>query len=338
MKTTTAFIGALLLSSASILSAKPIRTNPAPSAPPAPIELGGHIVSKTDPKTAKPSPDDLQVIADTVTDMNDKSANFSDKKLEQVVFQPQYNQTAEEDIYALSRREFFLVVDNSGSMMGDDAYPAKTGFMQSKPTGQFRMDRKWCLYDSALLAAEGVFETVLSLDADNTLDVIFLNPVMPNEVIKVQNMDQLKQAFMSHPPRGTTPMAEALQRLYDTSLRNLLQDGEPYVTLVFTDGAPNNAMAVKNHLASITKEHRHHISPEQLDTMAMAAYSFIQMGDDRGATRFLEELDNELTRSPYSATCDIVDTKKDNFIFGNEPGINPNAQGPIKLIMDAIKD
>lgn len=329
--TTVALIGTLFLCTTSLLSAKPIRPSVTPSAPPLPIELQGVQVSKVDPRTAKPSPDDLKIISDTVTHMNQESQQYSDEKLRQVVFEPHLNTTVEEDIYALSRREFFLVIDNSGSMLGRDTCPAKYPF---KTTGQFRSDGQWCLYDSALIAVEGLFETILSLDADNTLDVIFLNPASYNEVIKVQTLDELRQAFRNHSPCGTTPMAEALSRLYEMSLKNLLKDNEPYITFVFTDGAPNNTQAVKNHLISLTQKYRQTIPPEEFDTMV--AYSFIQMGDDRGASDFLQDLDDNLIR--LGATCDIVDTKKDNFIFGNEPGINPQAQGPIKLIMDAMKD
>ncbi|MCP3922495.1 MAG: hypothetical protein GY714_07920, partial [Desulfobacterales bacterium] len=69
----------------------------------------------------------------------------------------------------------------------------------------------------------------------------------------------------------------------------------------------------------------------------LAAFSFVRMGDDQGARKFLQDLDDNLIRET-GIRVDIVDTKEDNFLFGTGIYKGKEGVGPFALFWDALFD
>lgn len=192
-----------------------------------------------------------------------------------------------------SEYDFIVALDASGSM----ASPSK------RRPGKTRWEE----------AQETIFglATVLNQwDSDGIDVVIFGGGVEMHEGV---GPDDVTKVFTSRSPRGSTPLAQALAEVvkkHNTSHKNT-------VAIVFTDGEPDDQAAAEKVIVdaanSLTKD-------EEL------TFLFVQIGDDRGATAYLEYLDDGLTGK---AKFDIVDTVSASVADTMEP---------IDLINHAIND
>ena len=168
-------------------------------------------------------------------------------------------------------RDYILAVDASSSMM------------MHLPDGRSR-------WKAVAEATFGLAVGVEALDPDGIEVYTFASKVKELGNATSQTVLDL---FAKNHPFGSTNLTALLKLV-------LLQKWQPEVPttlLVVTDGEPNDKAAVAETLIAATKKMKF---DEQL------AVSFIQVGDDPAAARFLKFLDDELVA--MGAKFDIVDT------------------------------
>ena len=185
-------------------------------------------------------------------------------------------------------RQYVIVVDMSGSMNTPDGF-GKT---------------RW---DSARKAVEKIVDGVFKYDTDGRVP-LYLFDDQVEFVGECTNSSQVKGVFESYQPRGTTDLAKCL----DVALKTYSGKNRPDYSvvpgtsyLVLLDGSTDNNEAVKTVL-------HHYADPASgyIENHTQIAISFIQLGDNEGATRFLRELDEGSPGYP-----DICDTLKDEALF-----------------------
>jgi hypothetical protein len=164
------------------------------------------------------------------------------------------------------QRDYILVVDRSGSMS----------------TGS-----RW---NDACAAIRSLAPYVCKFDPDGITLLFFDHAIERFEEVKTKEV--VEEAFSRFKPRGSTDLALALHNAFRDHF-----DGARGATtiLVVTDGCPNSQSEVERVLRRAAN------SIEHLDELSV---SFVQIGDDRSATKFLEHLDDTLDDVKY----DIVDT------------------------------
>lgn len=200
-------------------------------------------------------------------------------------------------------RQYVIIVDRSGSMT----------------TGDGLMKTRW---DSARKAVEKLVDAVFKYDTDGRVP-LYLFDDQVEFVGECTNSSQIKGVFESYKPRGTTKLAECLDAAMKTYLAKNRVDAEflPGTTfIVILDGTTDSNESVKTVI-------NHYADPANgyIKSHTDAAISFLRIGDDPGAIKFLQELDDGSPEYP-----DIIDTKPDNFIYQKD--------GPQKLLYDAIFD
>ena len=168
-------------------------------------------------------------------------------------------------------RDYILAVDASSSMM------------MHLPDGRSR-------WKAVAEATFGLAVGVEALDPDGIEVYTFASKV---KELGNATSQMVMDLFAKNNPFGSTN----LTALLNTVLLQKWQPEVPTTLLVVTDGEPNNKAAVAETLIAATKKMKF---DEQL------AVSFIQVGDDLAATRFLKFLDDELVA--MGAKFDIVDT------------------------------
>jgi uncharacterized protein with von Willebrand factor type A (vWA) domain len=113
-------------------------------------------------------------------------------------------------------------------------------------------------------------------------------------------LDAVNKVFESD-PSGTTNLgpclADAFSNYFERKKMGKGKTGEIFI--VITDGAPDSQKSVEQAIVEASK---------QVDHDKEIGVTFVQVGHDNGATRFLEHLDDNLTN--VGAKYDIVDTIK----------------------------
>lgn len=183
------------------------------------------------------------------------------------------NQSATID---LSNLDVHVLFDKSGSMSEPDT-----------PTGQSR----W-LYAREFVA--GLVTDLGSYDEDGIDITVFDNSfglndhVTPNAVFGV---------FNKYKPGGGTTMAPPLKAALDLAASRW--SDKKQLIVVITDGQPTDAAQVAQVIINAT---------QGMDRDSQCAISFLQVGSDANATKFLQQLDDEL--QSRGAKFDIVDCGK----------------------------
>jgi hypothetical protein len=111
---------------------------------------------------------------------------------------------------------------------------------------------------------------------------------------------RVEQIFMENDPIGTTNLAIVLNDAFNSYFQRKAagqasEQGE--TLLVVTDGEPDDRRAVIETIIGAT---------QKMERDEELAISFIQVGDDAGATSFLKALDDQL--ESVGAKFDICDT------------------------------
>jgi Mg-chelatase subunit ChlD len=134
---------------------------------------------------------------------------------------------------------------------------------------------------------------------DNGIDVIvFGSSVKLHEGVTV---DTLKKVFAEYSPGSSTNTAGAVKTAVDGYFaRKAAGKAKPITLIVFTDGVPDDRTALKKVIVE---------AANKIDADEEIAISFIQVGKDEGARKFLKSLDDDLQGE--GAKFDIVDTKDD---------------------------
>ncbi len=179
----------------------------------------------------------------------------------------------------LEDRDYTLIIDKSGSMSTPDQTGGRT---------------RWQTAQESTLAVARKCE---QFDPDGITLYLF-----SGRFKRLDNVTSSKvaQIFQENDPSGTTDLAGVLKDATDNYFQRKAAgqtkaNGE--TILVVTDGEPDDRKAV---MRVIIEASRHLDRDEEL------AISFIQVGTDQTAAKFLKALDDDLQTA--GAKFDIVDT------------------------------
>jgi uncharacterized protein with von Willebrand factor type A (vWA) domain len=179
----------------------------------------------------------------------------------------------------LENRDYTLIIDKSGSMSTKD-----------KPGG---LSRWQIMQESALALANKCTE----LDPDGITVYLFSGKFRRYDNVTGAKVTSI---FQENDPSGRTDLAgvlaDAVNNYFQRKASGTTQlNGE--TILVVTDGEPDDRKAVMQVIMDAS---------QKLDRDEELAISFIQVGTDEAATKFLKILDDDLERA--GAKFDIVDT------------------------------
>lgn len=180
----------------------------------------------------------------------------------------------------LGKYDYAILIDKSGSMSTADCPGGKT---------------RWAwVQEQALNVARKCAE----FDSDGIDVIVFAG--QPKEYHGV-TPDKVEQVFKENSPGGSTDTAAAIKLATDGYFTRKAAGGaKPLIVLCFTDGEPNDKPA----LAKVIID-----AANKIDVDEELAITFLQVGKDEGARKFLKSLDDDL--QGQGAKFDIVDTKDD---------------------------
>lgn len=206
-------------------------------------------------------------------------------------------------------RQYVLLIDKSLSM---------TSFDQD---GGRRGDR----WGAAQEVCKNLVDSMFRHDIDHKVPTYLFGDRV-EDIGELTDPQQVYALFRDHSPDGrSTNLSGALDlALQDHvgKMRNNFEVIPGTTVVVVTDGQPNNEFNVEQVLKKYANPRNGFVdNDEQL------AISFIQVGDDRGASDFLQKMDRGFKFN--GRKMDICDTKKDNDVrrFGCD-----------KVLEDAIFD
>lgn len=179
----------------------------------------------------------------------------------------------------LQNRDYTLIIDKSGSMATPDQKNGRT---------------RWVAAQESTLALASKCE---QFDPDGITIYLFSGKFKRFENVTSSKVTQI---FQENDPSGTTDLAAVLKHATDDyfarkSANQTKPNGE--TILVVTDGEPDDRKAVMKVIIEASR---------RMDRDEELAISFIQVGNDAQATRFLKVLDDELQTA--GAKFDICDT------------------------------
>ncbi|MBD0343246.1 MAG: VWA domain-containing protein [Coleofasciculus sp. Co-bin14] len=179
----------------------------------------------------------------------------------------------------LEQRDYTLIIDKSGSMSMRDQLGGKS---------------RWEVMQESTLAIASKCE---EFDPDGITIYLFSGRFRRYDNV---TSSKVAQIFKENEPSGRTDLASVLQDATNNYLQRKAAgqtkaNGE--TILVVTDGEPDDRKAV---MKVIIEASRRMERDEEL------AISFVQVGTDAQATKFLKVLDDELQGA--GAKFDIVDT------------------------------
>lgn len=179
----------------------------------------------------------------------------------------------------VENRDYTLIIDKSGSMSMTDQSGGKS---------------RWVMMQESTLALASKCE---EFDPDGITIYLFSGRFKRYDNV---NASKVAQIFRENEPSGRTDLAAVLLDATNNYFqRKAAGQTKPNgdTILVVTDGEPDDRKAVMRVIIEAT---RHMERDEEL------AISFIQIGADQTATRFLKALDDELQSA--GAKFDICDT------------------------------
>lgn len=179
----------------------------------------------------------------------------------------------------LENRDYTLIIDKSGSMATPDQKGGRS---------------RWVAAQESTLALASKCE---QFDPDGITIYLFSGRFKRYENVTASKVTQI---FRENDPSGSTDLAAVLKHATDNYFeRKAAGQTKPNgeTILVVTDGEPDDRKAV---MKVIIEASRHMDRDEEL------AISFIQVGTDSQATKFLKILDDELQGA--GAKFDICDT------------------------------
>jgi hypothetical protein len=204
-------------------------------------------------------------------------------------------------------RQYVLLIDKSTSMSRPD------------PDGGTR----WIATENA---TRDLINAMFEYDMDHKVPVyLFGNKI--ETIGELTSADQVMRLFKEHAPDGTsTNLAGAL----DAAMRDHLgksrnnYDVVPGTTIVvLTDGEPDSQSAVEEILKYYVNPKNNYVKDDK-----ELAISFIQIGDNKDATAFLDRIDNDGFTFD-GKKLDVCDTKKDDVL---------RAKGAAYILEQAIYD
>lgn len=184
------------------------------------------------------------------------------------------------DLEQLKNRDYYLVIDKSGSMEEHDC-----------PGGKSR-------WSTCQESTQAIANKLAEFDPDGITVVPFATNFKTYENT---TPDKVKNVFQENSPMGATNLAPPLQWIFNHYLAEkkagtTKQHGS--IAVVITDGAPSDPEEVSKAIANFTKK---------LDNREEFGIEFLQIGKDASASAYLKRLDDHLTQE--GAKLDIVNTK-----------------------------
>ena len=179
----------------------------------------------------------------------------------------------------LENRDYTLIIDKSGSMATPDQKGGRT---------------RWVAAEESTFALASKCE---QFDPDGITIYTFSGRFKRYENVTSQ---KVMQVFQENDPSGTTDLASVLKHATENYFQRKAagetkENGE--TILVITDGEPDDRKAVMKVIIETSR---------RMDKDEELAISFIQVGTDPHATRFLKVLDDEMQSA--GAKFDICDT------------------------------
>lgn len=179
----------------------------------------------------------------------------------------------------LEQRDYTLIIDKSGSMSVRDQLGGKS---------------RWNVMQESTLALASKCE---EFDPDGLTIYLFSGRFKRYDNVTASKVGQI---FTENEPSGRTDLASVLQDATNNYFQRKAAgqtkpNGE--TILVVTDGEPDDRKAVMKVIIEASR---------QIDRDEELAISFVQVGTDQQATKFLKVLDDELQGA--GAKFDIVDT------------------------------
>ncbi len=168
-----------------------------------------------------------------------------------------------------SEYDFIVGLDASGSM--------------ASPSTRYSGKTRWQEAQETIL---GIASALGEFDSDGIDVVVFGGGV---NLIEGVTAAKVAEIFANRSPRGSTPLAEAL----DVMVKKQASTGKNTVAIVFTDGEPDDRPAVEKTIVG---------AANALEKDEALTFLFVQIGNDAGAGKFLDHLDDGLS----SAKFDIV--------------------------------
>ena len=187
----------------------------------------------------------------------------------------------EPTVSRLAGYDIIVGIDRSGSM-GD---PGKSG------------KSKW---EEAQEGTKALVREAIKVDADGVTLCLFNGADTLKEYKNVKDAAVVDQIFTENSPMSGTPTNVLLNKYLGEYLtaKKAGNNPKPIILGVVTDGEPTDRKATKMAIINATKE---------MEKDGEIGISFIQIGNDTGATSFLQDLDDNLQSE--GAKFDIVDTK-----------------------------
>ncbi len=179
----------------------------------------------------------------------------------------------------LENRDYTLIIDKSGSMATPDQKGGRS---------------RWVAAQESTLALASKCE---QFDPDGITIYLFSGRFKRYENVTASKVTQI---FRENDPSGSTDLAAVLKHATDNYFeRKAAGQTKPNgeTILVVTDGEPDDRKAVMKVIIETSR---------RMDRDEELAISFIQVGTDRQATKFLKVLDDELQGA--GAKFDICDT------------------------------
>lgn len=179
----------------------------------------------------------------------------------------------------LENRDYTLIIDKSGSMATTDQKGGKS---------------RWVASQESTFALASKCE---QFDPDGITVYLFSGRFKRYDNVTASKVTQI---FRENDPSGSTDLAGVLKSATDSyferkAARQTKPNGE--TILVITDGEPDDRKAVMKVIIEASR---------RMDRDEELAISFIQVGSDQQATKFLKVLDDELQGA--GAKFDICDT------------------------------
>lgn len=179
----------------------------------------------------------------------------------------------------LENRDYTLIIDKSGSMATPDQKGGRT---------------RWVAAQESTLALASKCE---QFDPDGITVYLFSGRFKRYDNVTSAKVTQI---FQENDPSGSTDLAGVLKHATDDYFRRksageTKPNGE--IILVVTDGEPDDRKAVMKVIIEASR---------RMDVNEELGISFIQVGTDALATRFLKVLDDDLQSA--GAKFDMCDT------------------------------
>lgn len=184
-----------------------------------------------------------------------------------------------EKLERLKNRDYYLLIDKSGSMCETDTANGQTRFQYAEES-TIALSKAVSAYDPdgiTVIPFAGSFKVY-----DNVTEA------------------KVKDVFLENSPMGGTVLAPPLKKVFDTHNAKKKSSSLPTngsICVVITDGQPKDEDEVASTIINFTKTLEN--GDDEFGLL------FLQVGKDSHAKKYLEKLDDNLTGAKF----DIVDAK-----------------------------